>query len=216
MKKSLSFTLIEIIVAIAVLLFLAAILAPVIMSAKNSAKGANDISNMRQCGIAAALYMESWDVLPRGCPDLVNAGLVPVEMCAAMNDPYPEGLANRLVVGLSADSSFYATLDVEYRHSFVGPREYGISGSMFAQMVNAGENIGWLVDLSTSDSIPEIEPANSGWDGRYRRLMIDGSVQWRNHKTIQLKADSLGSWSPIMLFGDFSDEWLKKQLEFYR
>ncbi len=59
MKKA--FTLIELLVVIAIIAILAAILFPVFARAKNAAKGAVCISNMRQIGIASLLYVSDSD-----------------------------------------------------------------------------------------------------------------------------------------------------------
>ncbi len=55
------FTLIELLVVIAIIAILAAILFPVFAQAKNAAKGAVCISNMRQVGFASRLYIGDSD-----------------------------------------------------------------------------------------------------------------------------------------------------------
>ena len=60
MTKS-GFTLIELLVVIAIIAILAAILFPVFAQAKNAAKGAVCISNMRQLGVATSLYLSDND-----------------------------------------------------------------------------------------------------------------------------------------------------------
>lgn len=61
MRRHRAFTLIELLVVIAIIAILAAILFPVFAQAKNSAKKASDLSNMKQIGIATQLYLNDND-----------------------------------------------------------------------------------------------------------------------------------------------------------
>jgi len=56
-RKRLGFTLIELLVVIAIIAILAAILFPVFAQAKQAAKKTTGISNMKQAGLASAMYM---------------------------------------------------------------------------------------------------------------------------------------------------------------
>jgi prepilin-type N-terminal cleavage/methylation domain-containing protein len=59
--RSRGFTLIELLVVIAIIAILAAILFPVFASARNRAKSAACLSNLRQVGISLTQYMEDYD-----------------------------------------------------------------------------------------------------------------------------------------------------------
>lgn len=69
--KRRAFTLTELIIVLGIIAALSALLFPVIVRAKRSAMQAESISNLRQCGVAIALYMEGEDLT--GLPDYETA-----------------------------------------------------------------------------------------------------------------------------------------------
>src|SRR5271155_1540959 len=60
-SRSSAFTLIELLVVIAIIAILAAILFPVFAQAKQAAKKTVAISNMKQAGLATAMYTNDYD-----------------------------------------------------------------------------------------------------------------------------------------------------------
>lgn len=79
------FTLVELLIVIAIIAILAAILFPVFSQAKAAAKQSVCISNMRQMGLAIGLYRNEFDdVNPRYrlCPDRVGD-----ELCNTLTSP---------------------------------------------------------------------------------------------------------------------------------
>jgi prepilin-type N-terminal cleavage/methylation domain-containing protein len=61
LQKRRGFTLIELLVVIAIIAILAAILFPVFAQAREQARKTSCLSNMKQMGIALAMYRQDWD-----------------------------------------------------------------------------------------------------------------------------------------------------------
>ncbi len=69
------FTLIELLVVIAIITILAAILFPVFAQARDKARAAACLSNLKQLGLAQSMYAQDYDeTLPKGYHDRAARG----------------------------------------------------------------------------------------------------------------------------------------------
>ena len=66
-RRTAGFTLVELLVVVAIICVLLAILLPSLRHAKEQAKGTSCLSNLRQCGLAIAMYSNAYrNVIPQG------------------------------------------------------------------------------------------------------------------------------------------------------
>lgn len=80
-------TLTEVLVAVAILTLLAGLTYPAFVLAKRSAALAPDTSNLRQIGVALALYTEQSGA-PKSLDPLVDQGLLPARLLLSDRDPF--------------------------------------------------------------------------------------------------------------------------------
>jgi prepilin-type N-terminal cleavage/methylation domain-containing protein len=83
-----AFTLVELLVVIAIVAIISAILFPVFSRAREAARGASCLSNLRQLGTALAMYLQDFDeTFPMSrFPDATH----PMSGCTAHTTTYPE------------------------------------------------------------------------------------------------------------------------------
>src|SRR2546426_10169292 len=78
------FTLVELLVVIAVIAILAALLLPALAKAKASAQSAACKSNLRQLGLALNMYVDDWGKYPGRMPDFAVLRFNGSEMTAEL------------------------------------------------------------------------------------------------------------------------------------
>jgi len=108
MRRHRGFTLIELLVVIAIIAILAAILFPVFARAREAARKATCISNIKQIALACIMYAQDYDeVLPAANEELFVGSVHSVDPAdsgdtALWNNHYPPDLALCAQVGLDA------------------------------------------------------------------------------------------------------------------
>lgn len=196
-KRRLGFSLTELLVVVAIILLLMGLIATIFIRSKMSAKQAVSISNLKQLGLAGALYNEENGEFPKSVFFLTEHKLVSKEICASPADPTNQGLANR-----AYDESYEPGEDklgkAPYKLSYAGWHEWRIS-RFGAELFKDDPNAGWLVDLSSS-SRNEQDGTLLFSEGVYHRLLFDTSVISRVHSS-QATPDGPAR-SSIFLFSD--------------
>jgi prepilin-type N-terminal cleavage/methylation domain-containing protein len=213
MKRTQAFSLIETLIVIVVITILAALLFPVISSSKRAAVKTDDLSKLRQLGQAAAMYEDRYGVFPLGTGQLVEAGMVPRELCVSVRDTTAFGFANEVAqftdqrlrsLGTSAPTR-------PYKNSFVGLEEFGLTHYSFDKYVTNGPAGGWLIDVGDSERTEF--PTPTAWNGSYRRLLTDGSVVTRQITDFECYngGEAKPCRMPVLMFVDPSPYFVELQ-----
>lgn len=180
-KARRAFTLVEVLIVIAVLAVLVAILLPVTNNARIQARRTVVLSNLRQIGQAMEVYLQDYDsVSGRHATDLVDAKLVPPALLESPFDPIREGLANyhRFI------SPEMGRKTTPYKDSVLVLDE--VVGPSLTRQVAESRGSGWAV--SFVDNLPVFNDPLQGESGifvsaikgAYYRLGFDGSVVRRS------------------------------------
>lgn len=169
-------TLMELMVVIAIIAILAAIILSGLQAAKGSSKGTVSISQLRQLGVAGAIYSDEAGGFPDSTHRLVSSGLVKPELCFTPADPTPKGVANAMNM-----AHIYADPRTDYKNSYVGWLQFQVSLAQATDLLEGNGDAGWLVDLTPGQN-PERLRQPYFWEGRYRRLLFDTAVVMRSFR----------------------------------
>lgn len=167
-------TLIEVLVAIAIIAILSAIVLSGFQAAKASSKGTVSINQMRQLAAAGALYSQDYGQFPDSTHRLVDSKLIKPDICSAPSDPTERGIANNMKL-----PTLYEGAKTEYRNTYAGWLQLVVSPIQVEELLEPNGDGGWLVDLSPTQN-PLRTNLPFAWVGQYRRLQLDGAVVMRH------------------------------------
>lgn len=158
------FTLIELLVVIAIIALLAAILFPVFSRARESARGAQCQSNLKQIGAASLMYAQDWDgVLPISNTD---GKLWDYQLMSYLNYESNISEANK-----RNNYSIFHCPSGNANHAYVAYRSRGYSYNQYIGLLLLGANndTAILASIETpSNTLLAIDSINSGYGAEER------------------------------------------------
>jgi|GEM_PF-1396508 len=173
------FTLVELLVVMGVIGVLAALLFPTVAASLRSGYRAQDISNMRQLGIAQAIYTQDYGEMALDASRLAKVGLVDPKILLSRFDPYPGGLAtdiaNQEVLQGLPENEIMPLYPLSYID--IGVLNWG--QVRYAKDIANQPEPGWLIDPFFEGNQPDVLICF-----QLLRLENDGSVRFKHPPTI--------------------------------
>jgi len=202
-------------VVTAIVIALAGIAASVYVRATERGRVDVEINQMHQIGLAANLYHEQYDSWPVSTMQLVDAHLIPKEICLSPRDRYENGFSN---AWLKDEGSSYSSSQIARRVSPF-PNTYICLGDMvdghqedYAKEMTDEPNFGLFV-ANLDAKMVSGNTVSGVYEGLYRRVLLDTSVVVRHHQIFKgldhtgkpIKFGGIISW-----FVDPSEQWIKE------
>lgn len=191
-----AFTLIEVLVVVAIIAILAALTVPVSVTSKEAAKKVACASNLRQIGLATALYVTNSN-------ELLPAALDPWTKFTIHQHPYPPSLqsTHTLLLGYTKSRSvFRCASDRGVRNRDAEPYSvpclFDLIGSSYS-FPDLPEGLSTSVITSPASTIYSYDMSGS-WHGeldpdfsglRWNWLYLDGHVKFGVEEGIRIRRD---------------------------
>lgn len=201
-------TIMEILVVVALIVALVGIIVPIYSFAKKSAKSSYDLNLMRQMGDAAELYREDYGKAPLSCQTLVATGRITESLVYGLSDPTDQGVAKEHLAALYDGPRMRGLGVPDYRLSFLGLGDIGMFDDASVPVgpppTKSFPAAGWLADMTTADRDSSRTPyfEFSSLRGRYRLLRQDGGVESRPIPAVTVQV------RPGHLVTCLNDAWL--------
>lgn len=179
-KNRFGLTLLELLTAVAIILLLAALLLPVLESARKRAQMSSCISNLRQIFVAWRLYVDDYGSYPDSLARLVRASNAGVFLCPS--DPWRGFNASASALANHPISYFYATSlnDPDRRRAIEqADSNHGIVACVLHASYdsNAFQRAYQQVRQAPERYVGSDFPYPPAWRGTVLRLRLDGSIQ---------------------------------------
>lgn len=191
MRIRLGFTLVELLLVIAIIGLGSGILFPVLRSAKTSAKESDHISQLHQIGVSWELYsQDTGDTIPT-VQKLLQAKHLPSEVFTSKCDPYPNGWTN---IGGDTARDPYFDSKISIVDVAITLRPYHNDSATLRHNLDDSKVTGWAIIPGCAAKLEFRDERSPSWSnaiiGTYKRLRFDTSVQ---HRTMTLTPNSQGT-----------------------
>lgn len=202
------FTLIELLVVVSIIALLAAILFPVFSRAREKARSAACISNLKQIGLALLQYSQDYDEKVVGVPtnvSITNNWLAPYEpyfksqqikFCPSASPHRAAGDYTRTLVALGGDQHHDGTKWIYTHRAIPFMQLFNVSRTWFAldgrgsyTWTNLYYGRGVGADGSTWQSCSNYCVAAGRHSEGFNAVYFDGHVKWTPRQKVFLKYD---------------------------
>jgi prepilin-type N-terminal cleavage/methylation domain-containing protein/prepilin-type processing-associated H-X9-DG protein len=179
-----AFTLIELLVVIAIIAILAAILFPVFARARENARRASCLSNVKQLGLAALQYTQDYD---EKLPPSYDAG-APAKIWSQLIDPY---VKSQQIFFCPSDSTHNSSNAISTSNISYGWNYYYLTYSPFGGYGHGGVSLAYIQSVSHTVLLGDSQnalPYVINYYGSYMPLarhlegtnmcFVDGHAKW--------------------------------------